>query len=275
MSRKNPVAQAVEATAPAFPTVAPVAVVSPFTYSVTYTDDKGKPQTLTKTLDQETDDALALIVTHATAADDTVTDKFEQIVAACFPAGFAATVGESVADLRARMFKLPEYEFMYGVMQQKHRKYAPYLEQMAIAKKEGEKTSAGEVALAAAKGLIESARSTAGHQARNIVRKWAAKFGVSVDGGDKQSQSARGQIEEFIGELNAKLEKPRGDEKLEGERKMRRECVEMLRAFLSNTHGTAANPFGIAFDKPAPAREIPATAPVVTLTKAQIAELTK
>lgn len=268
---------AVPATVAAFPmtpaTEAVAVAVVPFTYTVKFTDDKGKPQTMTKSLPEAVDKALSDIVGFATEADDNVTNHFEAIVSATFGADFAPIVGESVAILRARMFACPEYQFLYGVMQQKHRKWAPAQAELAKAKEAGEKTAQGEIHLAAAKGLTESLTSTAGHQARNIVRKWAAKFGVSVEGGDKASQSARGQIEEFIGELNAKLEKPRGDEKLEGERKMRRGAVELLRAYLANTHGTAANPFGLT--EPAGKIETPerANGPVVTLTKEQIAEM--
>jgi len=248
------------------------AVASSFT--VKWDDENGKPQSLTQTLSPEVDAVLSAIMEHSTAADDLTEDNFEQIVIACFPANQREPInGEPVSELRDRLFKAGGYQFLFGVMQQKHRKWVMYADQTALFAKEG-KSTAGEVAKSAANGLLASIKSTATYQARAIIRKYANKFGVAVDGGDRKQESARSVIEGMIGVLDGIATKPRGDQKLEGELVMYRGAREALRDFLASSR----KPVSI-FDVPAaPAThgaKDKAAGPVVNLTKAQIAELTK
>lgn len=249
-----------------------VATAVASTFTVTFDDEDGKPVKIVRELSSEVDAILSKIMEHSTAADDLTEENFETIIVACIP-DWEAVMGEAVASLRTRMFDHPGYQFLFGVMQQKHRKWAMYTEQSAIFAKEGNST-AGEVAKSAANGLLASVKSTATYQARSIVRKYASKFGVAVDSGERTQQSARSLIEEMIGTLDAIALKPRGDQKLEGELVMYRGAREVLRDFLASSR----KPVSI-FDVPAaPAThgaKDKAAGPVVNLTKAQIAELTK
>ncbi len=266
--KKNQVAVAVESTV-----VTPVAPVLPFVVSVVYKGDDGKDVTLTDTLADETVSALKEIVTNATLTDESITAYFEMIVADAFKSEATPFAGESDDVLRDRLFASPRFQLMARAVEMQHKLYPAYTVAVVTRDLSKPKTIEFDVASGQAKGLIESIRSTCGHQSRNIVRKYAEKFGVKLTATERKQISARSFIEQQIGDLSAICEKPRGDQKIEAELSLYRAAREALRDVLKVPANTAAAPFGLALDKPAAPRETPKSAPVANLTKAQIAAL--
>ena len=279
MSKKTELAAAVTATVAA--DVAPV--VNPLSFSIIVKDADGKPTTLVDTLEQATVDALSEIVMHGTAADDCIAASFEMIVSDTFKTESAPFAGETVETLRERLFASSRFQFMARVIEMQHKLWPAYADAQAkvdsLAPKQGAKASLEhDVAKAGAKGLIEKIRGTCGHQSRSIIRRYADAFGVKLTAGDTKTQaSARSVIEGMIGVLDGIATKPRGDQKLEAELVLYRAARQALRDVLAvkPATGTAADPFGLTEPTKAPANPERANGPVVTLTKAQIAELTK
>ena len=280
MSKKTEIAAAVTATVAA--DVASV-IVNPLSFSVIVKNADGKPETLADTLEQATIDALQEIVLHGTAADDCIAASFEMIVADTFKTESAPFAGETVEDLRSRLFESKRFQFMARVVEMQHKLWPSYAEAQAkvdsLAPKAGAKASLEhDVAKAGAKGLIEKIRGTCGHQSRSIIRRYAEAFGVKLTAGDTKTQaSARSVIEGMIGVLDGIATKPRGDQKLEAELVLYRAARQALRDVLSvkPTVGGANDPFGLTEPAKPAVNADRAAGPVVTLTKAQIAALTQ
>jgi len=257
--------------------MAQAATQQKFKWHIDFTNAEGKAEHVDLNIDAQIEKLMQEGITCSARADDIWSNNHESIINEFFNEDECTpTTGESVADLRTRLFESPNYQVMYGVLQQMHPKYAKYEGQKIIADREG-KTEAGEVAQAAANTFIESVRSTAGHQARVIVRYYAKKFGASVESGDREGQSARSLIEEVIGDFNKRLETPRGLLKLEAEKKLLRGAVDALRKVLVQTlvDGKASMPTStLDLSTPAAAPSVGklqrASGPVKTLTKKEV-----